>query len=241
LNILECISTKNSNFSTKAPVTAVFLGDSVTHGCFETYINHKGEFDTIYDFDAVYHNRLKRKLQVIFQAAPFNVINAGIGGGSAPQGNERLERDVIAFSPALTVVCFGLNDVHGGKDGLTQYTHALSSIFDKLLKHGSEVIFMTPNMMNTYVSALVKEKVLVEVAEKTALLQNNGMMDLYMDAAKRVCQDTGVTVCDCYSKWKKLHTAGVDITALLSNGINHPTREMHDLFASSLLDTILFD
>jgi acyl-CoA thioesterase I len=241
LNILERISTKNSNFSMKAPVTAVFLGDSVTHGCFETYVNHRGQFDTMYDFDAVYHNRLKKKLQGIFQAAPFNVINAGISGGSAPQGYERLERDVIAFSPDLTVICFGLNDVHGGENGLIQYTDALSSIFDKLLKHGSEVIFMTPNMMNIYVSALVKEKELVEVAEKTALLQNNGMMDLYMDAAKKVCQDTGVTVCDCYSKWKKLYTAGADITALLSNGINHPTREMHDLFASSLLDTILFD
>jgi acyl-CoA thioesterase I len=241
LSILERLSTKNSSFSTKAPVTAVFLGDSVTHGCFETYVNHRGEFDTIYDFDAVYHARLKNKLQGIFRAAPLNVINAGVSGGSAPQGNDRLERDVIPFSPDLTIVCFGLNDVNGGEKGLKHYTDALDSIFQKLLKRGSEVIFMTPNMMNTYVSALVKEKALVEVAEKTAVLQNDGMMDLYMDSAKRVCQQRGITVCDCYLKWKKLHTAGIDVTNLLSNGINHPTREMHDMFASSLLDRILFD
>lgn len=240
MGILQRISIMNSNFSTNRPVTAVFLGDSVTHGCFETYVNNKGGFDSIYDFDAVYHSRLKKKLQTFFHATPLNVINAGVSGGSAVQGNERLERDVLPFSPDLSVVCFGLNDVNGGESGLKQYTDALDRIFEKLLNHGSEVIFMTPNMMNTYVSTLVKEKVLAEVAEKTATLQNDGMMDLYMESARRVCIKQSVTVCDCYLKWKKLHAAGVDVTLLLSNGINHPSRELHDLFASSLLDTMLF-
>ena len=41
-----------------------------------------------------------------------------------------------------------------------------------------------------------------------------------------------------FSVMDKLRAAGVDTTALLSNHINHPTREMHDLFAISLLETI---
>ena len=33
---------------------------------------------------------------------------------------------------------------------------------------------------------------------------------------------------------------GIDTTALLSNHINHPTREAHDLFVKALLDVMLF-
>lgn len=59
-----------------------------------------------------------------------------------------------------------------------------------------------------------------------------------MQAGKAVAADCGVKVCDCHARWQKLRAAGVDTTALLSNRINHPTREMHDLFAVSLLETI---
>ena len=47
----------------------------------------------------------------------------------------------------------------------------------------------------------------------------------------------GVKVCDCYKLWKKLSETQ-DITYLLANRINHPTKEMHELFAQSLYETI---
>ena len=49
----------------------------------------------------------------------------------------------------------------------------------------------------------------------------------------------GVPVADCYSEWKKLYESGVHTTMLLANRINHPTREMHGLFADMLFKTIL--
>jgi hypothetical protein len=36
-----------------------------------------------------------------------------------------------------------------------------------------------------------------------------------------------------------MKSAGVDTTALLSNRINHPTREMNALFADELIKTML--
>ena len=36
-----------------------------------------------------------------------------------------------------------------------------------------------------------------------------------------------------------LYENGVDVTELLANKINHPTREMNWLFAVSLVDTML--
>ena len=46
-------------------------------------------------------------------------------------------------------------------------------------------------------------------------------------------------MCDCYAKWKLLSQNGVDTTALLANGINHPSREMAWMFAYSLLETMM--
>jgi len=44
------------------PVTAAFLGDSVTHGCFELIAAPGGGFDCIYDQQSAYHNLLKKVL-----------------------------------------------------------------------------------------------------------------------------------------------------------------------------------
>ena len=50
----------------------------------------------------------------------------------------------------------------------------------------------------------------------------------------------GITVCDCYAQWKELSKTQ-DVTMLLANRINHPTREMHALFADSLFAAIFRD
>ena len=71
--------------------------------------------------------------------------------------------------------------------------------------------------------------------------QNNGLMDKYMETAKEVARKYDVPVCDVYSKWKKIYSHGVDIDMLLAEGINHPIREMHELFAESLFEIIFED
>ena len=49
-----------------------------------------------------------------------------------------------------------------------------------------------------------------------------------------------IPVCDCYAKWKELAKTQ-DTTMLLANRINHPTKEMHELFAQSLFEMIFDD
>ena len=98
---------------------------------------------------------------------------------------------------------------------------------------------MTPNMMNTHVDYRVQDDILLGIAKRTMQNQNEGVMDAYMNAARAVADDCGVPVCDVYAKWKRLSELNVNTTALLSNYINHPTREMNYLFAYSLFDTIL--
>ena len=70
-------------------------------------------------------------------------------------------------------------------------------------------------------------------------IQLDGRLERYLDAAREVCTRQGAAVCDCYAKWKLLSQNGVDTTALLANGINHPSREMAWMFAYSLLETMM--
>ena len=136
--------------------------------------------------------------------------------------------------PDLVIVCFGLNDVNGELDA---FLGNLKEIFSRCQKNGTDVIFMTPNMLNTYVSNETRECNL-SYAKKTAKMQAEGKMDLFMDGARRLCVDMGVTLCDCYAEWKKLSQVR-DTTLLLANRINHPTPEMHKLFSDCLYNVII--
>lgn len=206
------------------PITIVAFGDSVTHGAVGA-----GEIC----YDTVYWERLRQKILAVRNYMPVNVINAGIGGITATGSLTRMDEQVLAHHPDLIIVCFGLNDVN---DPLERYLSSLKEIFEKGLGSGADVIFMTPNMLNTYV-AEDTEKQYWDYAHVTAEMQNNGRLDTYMTEAVKLAQMCGVTVCDCYAKWRELSKTE-DTTMLLANRINHPTREMHELFAQSLFEAI---
>lgn len=240
MTLLEKLRVKAGDPAAQPPVKIAFIGDSVTHGCFEIIDKGEGRIDCIYDQQAAYPNRLKQKIEMLFPNCPVTVINAGISGGTAPHGAARLERDVLSASPDLTVVCFGLNDAMqpAGQDG---YIEGLRAIFSQLREAGCPTVFMTPNMMCTYACPQLIGQWQQETAAACADAQNSGRMDAFMAAARELCREMGVPVCDCYRDWKRLRELNADTTYLLSNYINHPTREMHERFAARLLETILLD
>lgn len=227
---MKIVERLNKDFKSGA-VTIAFLGDSVTNGAFES---GSKKMHSAFDFEAVYHNRFKKMLSVLFPTVPVNIINAGIGGDNAKMGLARMDRDVLSKNPDLTVVCFGLNDVNGS---LENYLNPLDKIFKNLKEREIETIFMTPNMLNTYVAPQCEES-LKEYAAKTADFQTNGKMDLHISSAKDLAKSHNILVADCYAKWQEMYKAGVDTTQLLANLINHPIREMHNLFAYELVNTL---
>lgn len=224
MKISEKILLDQAGLQKHGPINIVIFGDSVSHG---------GLLNTI-DYENVYWNRLKKKLNAFRDYVPVNMICASIGGTTALSSLPRLEGQVLCHGADLIIVSFGLNDVN---KELEDYLGALREIFSKCMAAGSDVIFMTPNMLNTYVAEDTEEKHL-SYAHKTAQLQNSGRMDEFMHSAVALAEEMGVTVCDCYSKWKKLAETE-DTTLLLINRINHPTSEMHELFADALFKTIL--
>ena len=224
MHIRDKILMDKDELEKEGPITIVAFGDSVTHGALLTENN----------YETVYWNLLRKKILKIRDYVPVNVINAGIGGTSATTSVGRVEKQVLVHNPDLIIICFGLNDVN---DELETWLSSLRSIFTKCIGNGADVIFMTPNMLNTYVADDTLENIR-DYAFVTAEYQNSGRMDLYMESAVRLAEEMGVLVCDCYSKWKELSRTQ-DTTQLLINRINHPIAEMHELFADSLFK-ILF-
>ncbi len=238
MKFIEKLAAKQNDLYGALPATVAFLGDSVTQGCFELFESGRA-IDTVFDNKCAYSTRIREILHTFFPKAHINIVNCGISGDNAPNGLSRLERDILPFKPDLVVVSYGLNDCGNGEAGLEKYVNALDGIFKRVKETGAECIFMTENMMNTHVSCHVTNPRFIEIAEGTAKRQNNGTLDRYFEAAKKVAEENGVRVCDCYAKWKAMHKAGVNVTELLSNHVNHPTREMHYLFAYSLIETML--
>lgn len=236
MKFAEKLRAKNENPIGAAPVTLAFLGDSVTQGCFELYRKSESGFETEFRVDDGYHTKLRSLFEKCYPGAPINMIHAGISGDNAKSGLERIERDVIAYKPDLTVVSFGLNDSCQGAEKLEIYRDSLEEIFKKLKASGSEVIFMTQN--------LPADKVSFEVCDEFQKMYA-GMVThfddflLYMEAARSVCTELDVPVCDCTKKWLRLKESGVDFVRLLSNRINHPTEDWHWMFAISLFEMIM--
>ena len=239
MKIIKKICKKQDSLRNHPAVTIALLGDSVTQGCFECYTDRKGDLQTVFDYESSYGNRLKGMLNTLYPCVPFHFINAGISGDNAQGGLQRLDRDVISFRPDLVIIGFALNDSVSGKDGLGKYKEALSEIVKRVLASGAECIVLTPNAMNIDISDRVKDASYEKNAKKFMRIQTEGVLDLYAEAAREVAKQNGATICDVYAKWKKMISAGVDVTELLANRLNHPLREMHYLTAMMLCDCIL--
>ncbi len=230
MNLIRYLKTATYP-DTGTPVIA-FFGDSVTHGAFECV--QKDGADCVFDFDAVYHERLRKMLLTVNPWLPVSVINAGVAGDNALTALRRVERDIIAHKPHICVVNFGLNDLG---ETVGEYAAALREIFTRLLDAGIRPILLTPSMLNTYVHPDTVPK-FKEYAAVTADWHNSGYMDAYVDAARALAREMGVAIADAYAKWQRLEAEGADITASLANYINHPARELHQLFADALFETL---
>lgn len=237
MKIIEKIIQKKTDLrGFRQPVIA-FLGDSVTQGCFEIYNNH-GHIETTFFPEESYSAKVKRILSTLCPSVPVNIINAGISGDSAAGGLARLDRDVLSYSPDLVVVCFGLNDAGAAESGIERYAASLGEIFRRVRESGAEVIFMTPNLRSDDTDYRNPDKLLEGCVRGVAENERAGWLQKYLEAAKKTAREADVRICDCNALWQKMKSCGVDTNALLSNDVNHPTRELHWLFAYELVKTM---
>ena len=93
MKIIEKIAKKSADIYGAKPVTIAFLGDSVTQGCFECFFDEVG-VQTVFDAQSGYAQRVKEILNTLYPNAQINIINSGISGDNAVNGNNRFERDI---------------------------------------------------------------------------------------------------------------------------------------------------
>jgi len=208
----------------------IALGDSVTAGS-----GNEGEFLP----DDVYHAHLKRLLENRYPLCIFNVINAGENGKSAGSGLAMLERDVLPHQPDLVLIGFALNDAAaGGLEGLNAYATALEILVKRTRENTrADIILLTPNMMLHYENNNIPAR-WKHVTERLLQVQNDGVLAEYAQRMREVGSQNGVAVADVYAAWEEMEKRGIDTTAMLANGLNHPNAAGHKLAAEVIFQAM---
>ena len=219
----------------EAPVMC-FFGDSVTHGEFEFTNGYK---ESVYRPELVYHKLLADRIKAEF-GVDVKVINAGIGGNFTDDGLARIQTDVLDKRPDFCCVMFGTNDVTNsrkGKKAQDKYERNMKEIILKLQEADIEVVLMTPGMLCSHGVKGFKGGWWF-VHKFYEHLQKSGKMDQYVESMRKVAKEMHVPVADAYAEWKMLEKKGVNTTAMLVNGMNHPDAKSHSIFAEKLYDVI---
>ncbi len=205
-------------------VTLCFFGDSNTRGMASDPDRHRRAFPT----------RLLAELADRYAPCAFQGLDAGKPGDTVTAALGRLDEDVLRHRPDLTILAFGLNDaVQGGHNGVTRYAASLHAALDRLLPT-SAVILLTPGMMATGHTTRVPVQ-FSDTAQRCIATQREGMLDAYVAALRQVAAEREVPLADTYALWQNLAASGVETTALLVNGINHPHGYMHELYVVPIM------
>jgi len=86
----------------------------------------------------------------------------------------------------------------------------------------ADVILLTPNFMAAHDNPRISDRHR-QFADTIIGRQNDGTLKSYVDALRDLARALDVPVADVYAEWEKMAAAGLDFTARLSNGLNHPT------------------
>lgn len=238
--IVDKIRERSDDPWGKDPATAVFLGDSVTNGCFE--VEFDGErYLPVYDEEHSYTALFRRMIKHLYPKTQLNVINSGISGDSAEGGLSRLGRDVLSYHPDLVVVCFGLNDCTRGLEALSDYRNNLTEIVKRVKATGADVILMTPSDITDSAHHSLRTEREKRDGERLAGLHKEGVLGEYVKTVREVAREQNAGLVDCYAIWQALIEKGVSVNGILSNKLNHPTREMHLVFAYEIMRELFYN
>lgn len=185
------------------PVGVACFGDSITGVYY-----HSGS-------QRAWCDMLGLALERSFPKAKVEMTNAGISGHTTANAMARIEKDVLAHRPQLTVVMFGMNDVT--RVPIETYEANLRAIVAKCLAIHSAVVLCTPN--NVYENAA----------------RSNERLDEYSDVVRRVAQDSKLPLVDFFRLWSELRQSDELAWIQLMSDPIHPNMNGHKLFAEQIV------
>jgi len=210
-------------------IQIVAFGDSVTQGAMEMGRSSP---------DETYHRLLQKDLEAFFPAKTINVTNSGIGGQTAVQGLDRLERDVLAHTPDLLLIAFGLNDSTLGLEALQNFEKAIREmVISARAQTETTIVILTPPFMATERTHKIhsQHEAIAEIIIRT---QTQGILEKYAAKLRVIAREEGVILADIYAEWDRLKRAGIDMNNWLANGLNHPDVRGHRIAARAIWNAL---
>ena len=208
----------------------VTFGDSTTVG---------------YAVDDSYPQKLARCL--FEQGVSATVVNSGVNGDTTAGARERFERDVLAHSPAVVVIQFGLNDqtvrLYQKPDEVksylteSQFSANLQYFIGELRQRGIQVILMTPNPM-CWTPTL--EGHYPEGPYLDGPRGGNLLLQRYLAAVQQLAKSDKVPLVDVFAEYDQYErSSGRPIQELfLEDGV-HPNEVGYDLNVKLLWKKLL--
>ncbi len=208
------------------PLRVVAFGDSIAFG---------SQIDPARDESLAFPAQWHEAMKSVWPGCDIAVVNKGVPGNRIDDAHARFARDVVAESPDLVIVEFGINDCWDGPERIGHFETRLRELVARLkTETGAAIVLLTANMLNHDFDA--ESVKLAWFAEKTASVQNAGWTRDYMERVRAVARESGVPLADGYARWEAARAAGTDTDVLLVNRANHPGREGHRLLAEPLIE-----
>lgn len=177
-----------------------------------------------------YIEKFREHLIDRFELTSVSVVNSGIAGDHLRSMAARMERDVIRYRPDLVLINGSLN--WNDQLGTTEeYRELLRGMVQRLKKETeADIILLTSN------GDLPNNSAFMKMMGQAGAEPTTGER---AEAIRAVAAEEQVCLADVYAVWEEARARGCPWKEILSNGVNHPGVEGHEVYAEVLMK--LFD
>ncbi len=174
------------------------------------------------------------------------VINSGVGGNTTRDARNRLQQDVLAHTPALVLIQFGINDsavdvwrnppAAGPRVPLAAYKANLEYLVAGARAAGARVLLLTPNPLRwSPGTRKLYGKPPYDAEDPDGF---NVLLREFAAVVREVARAKSVGLVDVYSRFEAYAAEdGQTMDDLLSDGM-HPNAKGHGLVAELLLPRV---
>lgn len=114
------------------PITWLFVGDSITHGCLHT------------DPERNFVEHLNERIRFGLSRETDILLNTAVSGWTVPDLLANWDRYAGRFGADIAMVMLGTNDARAGTDGVAAYREGLDEIVRRFQHDGATVVLQVP-------------------------------------------------------------------------------------------------